>query len=310
MWCLITKLATNKWNVSTSFVKVLALTLVGCTASIPQIKALKCLILFYLVFVIVIHGTFKTNLAQLLTVDQYNSEIKNLEGLVDSDIPVFTYKGPIQNQFQQIIEDFTYTKIRERLIMPFESYKDILKGYTNCCYLLFLQHIRSFEYYSSDYNVKYRFIFIGHNYLNERLNNFIQRFVENGIFEHIISENNRKRNGYGKQKEEKSKPKVLTMHHAYGIFVIWAVGMELSIIVFIIEIVRKKFEKKCSDESSEEGDNEMELQGSDTSEQSIQELLDVNEKQGFGDLEREPNEGDYVLVEFTGAKEEKNILYW
>ncbi|KAF5270927.1 hypothetical protein FQA39_LY18861 [Lamprigera yunnana] len=62
---------------------------------------------------------------------------------------------------------------------------------------------------------------------------------------------------------------------------------------------------QSSDESSEEGDNEMELQGSDTSEQSIQELLDVNEKEGFGDLEREPNEGDYVLVEFTAQRKKK-----
>ncbi|KAK4882348.1 hypothetical protein RN001_005667 [Aquatica leii] len=65
---------------------------------------------------------------------------------------------------------------------------------------------------------------------------------------------------------------------------------------------------QSSDESSEEGDNEMELQGSDTSEQFIQELLDVDENEGFGDLEREPNEGDYVLVEFTAQRKKKYFI--
>ncbi|KAF5300312.1 hypothetical protein FQA39_LY11169 [Lamprigera yunnana] len=250
MWCFITKLATNKWNVSTSFINVLALTLVGCTAGVSQIRALKCLTLFYLVFVIVIHATFKTNLAQLLTADQYKSGVKSLEDLVDSDLPVCATKCFLNCWFNQTIEgDTTYTKIRKK-IMPMKSYKDVL-AYRNCSYLLLVQHIDGLKYYGGDYkfnyfinnrltgNVKYRFIFNSHNSFSERLNNFIQRFVENGISEHIISENNRKRYGYGKPKNEESEPQVLTMHHAYGIFVIWSVGIALSIIVFLIEIVSK-----------------------------------------------------------------------
>ncbi|KAF5300313.1 hypothetical protein FQA39_LY11170 [Lamprigera yunnana] len=234
MWCFIIKLTTNKWNVSTSFVNVLALTLVGCVTSIPQIRALKCLTFFYLMFVIVIHGAFKTNLAKLLTADQYNNEIKTLEDLVDSDIAVCTHQSIIAYSFNEIIEEDTiYTKIREK-ILPIQNDKDIL-DYINCTYLLLLQDVHALKDYSSGYkfnyfinnrltgDVKYRFIFFRYNYLSDRLNNFIQCFVENGISEHIISENNRKRYGYGKQKEEKPEPNVLTMHHAYGIFVIWAI---------------------------------------------------------------------------------------
>ncbi|KAF5300315.1 hypothetical protein FQA39_LY11172 [Lamprigera yunnana] len=232
MWCLMVTITTNKRNVSTSFINVLALTLVGCMPSLPQMRPLKCLIFFYLVFVVIIHATFKTNLAQLLTADQYHSRIKSLKDLVDSDMPVCSSQYIIKRYFNQTIkEDSTYTKIQRKMRT------NSISKYGNCTYLMFLQEIHALKHYNGDYkmdyfannrltgDLKYRFVVSKHNYFSERLNRFIRRFVENGIPEHIISKNNRKRYGYGKLKEEESQPKVLTMDHAYGIFVIWAVVM-------------------------------------------------------------------------------------
>ncbi|KAF5275975.1 hypothetical protein FQA39_LY00771 [Lamprigera yunnana] len=254
IWCLIMKFTANKCSVFPSFINVLALTLVGCIPNIPQLRSLKCLLSFYLVFIIIIHAAFKTNLAKILTVDQYDSSLKNLVDLAVSDHAVCTHKRFIDEFFYKIKDaDNIYTKLKERII-PINNWNDVLK-YRNCTYLMLWQDIHilknqgnyKMEYFIDNTvtgNMKYSFYFTRDNYLSETLNLLIKRFVENGISEHIISENNRRQYGNQKLKDEKWEPKVLTMDHVYGIFVIWAGGIAISIIVFLVELVSIKFVTK------------------------------------------------------------------
>ncbi|KAF5275977.1 hypothetical protein FQA39_LY00773 [Lamprigera yunnana] len=253
IWCLTIKFTANKWSVFPSFINVLALALVGCMPNIPQPRPLKCLISFYLVFVIIMHAAFKTNLAKILTVDQYDSSIKNLADLSDSDQPVCTHRSFINFFYAMKDADIIYTKIKKR-IRPIDNWNDVLK-YRNCTYLMLEQDIyilKNQGNYKMEYfidnaltsDMKYSFYFTRDNYLSEILNRLIKRFVENGISEHIISENNRRQYGNHTLKDEKWKPKVLTMDHMYGIFVIWAVGIAISIIVFLVEVLSIKFVTK------------------------------------------------------------------
>ncbi|KAF5287349.1 hypothetical protein FQA39_LY15952 [Lamprigera yunnana] len=186
-----------------------------------------------------------TKLAQLLTVDQYDKSFENLKDLADSEVPVCIYKEYLNFISKPIKEDLVYLKIKERLI-AIENGTDVL-NYRNCTYLMTVEEIVALKY-----NTKYRFnYFINDGLYNEKvspylergghltkiLNRVVQRFDENGITEHIISKANKKRNDYYKRiDEEESEPKVLTMEHVYGIFVIWAVGIALSVIVFLVEI--------------------------------------------------------------------------
>ncbi|KAF5272655.1 hypothetical protein FQA39_LY07682 [Lamprigera yunnana] len=240
--CLITKLTGNGWNVETSFTNILALTLVGCLSNLPRLRSLKCLILFYLMFVVIIQTAFKTNLARLLTVDQNDKSIDNLKDLADSNVPLCVDKLYLNLFTESMKKELVYIKIIKRLI-SIEHGTDIL-NYRNCTYLMYLEHILAlkdttdfrFNYFMNDgsINVKFSPYFLRGNHLIKTLNRVIQRFDENGITKHIISK--AKKTNFKRIKEEESEAKVLTMEHVYGIFVIWAVGSALSVMVFLVEI--------------------------------------------------------------------------
>ncbi|KAF5272650.1 hypothetical protein FQA39_LY07677 [Lamprigera yunnana] len=250
IWCLITKLTGNGWNVGTSSTNILALTLVGCLSNLPQPRSLKCLILFYLMFVVIIQTAFKTNLAQLLTVDRYDKSFDNVKDLADSDVPVCIVEESRQ-LFERITkEDSVHIKIKKRLI-SIKSNTDALK-YRNCTYLMYLDHIfffmknYNFNYFIDNDLSKHKVsLYLWHGrHLTETVNSFVQRFKDNGIIEHTISKAHKKRDYDFKRIQEDSETKVLTMKHVCGIFVIWAVGVALSVIVFLVEILSQKFATK------------------------------------------------------------------
>ncbi|KAF5280676.1 hypothetical protein FQA39_LY05324 [Lamprigera yunnana] len=237
-WCLITKLTTNRWNVETSFTNVLALTLVGCFPNLPQLRPLKCLIVWYLMFIVIIQTAFKTDLAELLTVDQYERSITNLRDLAESDVPLCSQIYVANFHFKNILrDDPVYTKIKNRLFL-FKNNSDILE-YRNCTYLMVLDDILDVKHKISPKLDEVN------NHLSKTLNRFIQRVTENGITQHVTSNVNNKRYAHDKRIEkEESGTKVITMEHVYCSFIIWVVGMALSVIVFIVEIVSQRIAKK------------------------------------------------------------------
>ncbi|KAF5286990.1 hypothetical protein FQA39_LY16104 [Lamprigera yunnana] len=248
LWLVINKVATKRFSAPKVFIDVLSLTLLGCIPRITDLQSFKTLVLFYLWFIIIIHTAFKTNLAKILTVDQYEHSIDNVDDLANSSLLLCVHQSLIEMHFfEDKPTDPVYTKIKDK-ITPIETWENIWENRT-CAYLMFMQDIQIFKNRNYQFNYfidntlttfKYSFIISEGYQFKYMLDKFINVFVENGISEHVISKNNRNNTHHSKQDINRNEPKVLTLNHVYGVFVFWAVGIAISIIVFGFELLSKK----------------------------------------------------------------------
>ncbi|KAF5272665.1 hypothetical protein FQA39_LY07692 [Lamprigera yunnana] len=252
-WCLVSKLTTKRWGVPDSLIKVWALTLLGCISKIPQLRSLKCLILLYLFFVIVIQTAFKTNLAQVLTENDEHIHIKNVLDLANFDRPLCMQREFYSMNFlEDKPSDIVYTTIKKKIIQ-FNNSEAV--PHQNCTYLMVLQDIEDlpyltdskFKYFVDRSLVKdintYLVIKKGHHF-KVILDRFMTSFIESGFYEYAIRRS--KEIKYGKQEMEETSQKVFTMEHVVGIFAIWTIGVFISIVAFVVEIMVKKFETKIN----------------------------------------------------------------
>ncbi|KAF5286991.1 hypothetical protein FQA39_LY16105 [Lamprigera yunnana] len=248
VWLVINKVTTRRFNATKVFTDVWSLTLLGCIRKISDLPSLKTLILLYLWFVIVIHTAFKTNLAKILTVDQYEDSIDNIVDLVNSRRPLCVHQSLIKMHFlKDKPTDPVYTKIKAK-ITPIDTWEKIWENRT-CVYLMYMQDIQilknrnyQFNYFEDNTLIPYKYSFrISKGYYFKYiLDNFIRALVENGISEHVILTNTKKNTYRNKHEMEKEAPKVLTLDNVYGVFVCWAVGIAVSITAFVFEIVSSK----------------------------------------------------------------------
>ncbi|KAF5280477.1 hypothetical protein FQA39_LY18058 [Lamprigera yunnana] len=245
-WYFLARVAVNGNSVLSTFLGVWSLTLLGCISKLPQPKYLKSLVLFYLLFIIVIQTAFKTNLARVLTVEQYESSIKDIEDLKNSERPLCIY--PFINRFVKTDNDTIKKRIKN-----VHTIDDIIIK-KDCAYLVlaqyvgYLKHHVKIHYFTDNsmtgaYECKFS-IRKGHFFV-KTLNDFIARLEENGILDYEILKNNRKR--YPKSTLKNEELVVLTFEHVSSIFYIWAIGIILSIVVFILEIVNHKMDKYTVD---------------------------------------------------------------
>ncbi|KAF5297683.1 hypothetical protein FQA39_LY12014 [Lamprigera yunnana] len=255
-WCLMLKFANKKWSIVKSLMNVWELSLLGCISNFPKTRSVKCLVLFYLLFIIIIQTGFKTNLAQLLTVDHYETGFNNINDLENSDRPLCTSKWVFKTYINKAINmTDTYVKVKSK-INTYAQQHDVLE-HKNCTALIYC---RDAQYYKNAYNIKLDHFF--ESYLTGRynlyfqiikpyqfksnMNAFIKMLKENGIYQHLLSKvfGQINKNKRAKEEKEETKLTVLTLDHVYSFFVIWAIGMLMSIMVFIFEILSKILEEK------------------------------------------------------------------
>ncbi|KAF5297681.1 hypothetical protein FQA39_LY12012 [Lamprigera yunnana] len=247
-WCLMLKFSDKKWHIVASLTNVWALSLLGCISKFPKSRCIKCLVLFYLLFITIIQTGFKTNLAQLLTIDHYDTTFDNLNDLANSDQPLCTSQLFFRRYFNKTNNiTNTYTKVKGK-INTYVKQQDFL-NHKNCTSLVSwregsrlkkLYNIKVHYFFDNSLTGSFKMYFKikkGHQF-KIYMNTFIKRLKESGIHEYILSKTFKSNTNYKKPKEE-TKLTVLTLDHVYSFFVIWVIGILIAIVVFIFEIVNK-----------------------------------------------------------------------
>ncbi|KAF5303310.1 hypothetical protein FQA39_LY10049 [Lamprigera yunnana] len=243
-WLVINKVTTKRFGAFNVFTNVWCLTFLGCIPKIGSLLSLKTLVLFYMWFIVVMQTAFKSDLAKILTIEQYEPTIDSVAKLANSNLPLCMPQSLVMMHFlENKTADSTYTKLKTRIV-PTETWKN-----SNCVHLIYLQDIQilkdnnyKFVYFADDTLTPFKYSFtvsIGYHF-KEILDNFVNVFVENGISEYVISINHWKNTRRDKNEMEMDEPKVLTLDNVYGVFVFWAAGIAVSIAVFIFEILGKK----------------------------------------------------------------------
>ncbi|KAF5290943.1 hypothetical protein FQA39_LY14549 [Lamprigera yunnana] len=237
-WCLMLKFCNKKWNIVASLMDVWALSLLGCISNLPKPRSIKCLVLFYLLFITIIQTGFKTNLAQLLTVDRYETSSNNINDLANSNQPLCTSEGFFKKYFNKTVNiTNTYLKVKSK-INTYPKRRDFLK-HKNCISLIpcrevqLLKNLIKFDYFlDNSLTGSYKFYFK----INKRhqfksyMNTFIKRLEESGIYEYIISNMFPPIKNYKKLKEEETELTVITLEHVYSFYIIWLIGILISIV--------------------------------------------------------------------------------
>ncbi|KAF5303273.1 hypothetical protein FQA39_LY10012 [Lamprigera yunnana] len=221
-WCLVNKLVTKRWNISDSLINVWALTLLGCIFRISQLRSLKSLILLYLLFIIVIQTAFKTNLVQVLTQDDERVNIKNIQDLAKSNRPLCMRKEFYSMHFREDRpSDILYTAIKKRIIQ-FRDPKTTLQQ----------------NYDSLIKDIYTYFVIAKGHHFRIILDRFMTSFIESGFYEYALQS---EEINYDEETKETSQARtVLKMEHVFGIFALWAIGMFVSILAFIGEVLTSK----------------------------------------------------------------------
>ncbi|KAF5304218.1 hypothetical protein FQR65_LT08025 [Abscondita terminalis] len=253
-WWSITAMTTNNWSWTQMCVSVLnvwCLTLCGCIKTPPSLIRLKLIFIIYLFCVIIIQSAFKGNLIKALTIIEYDDQIKTITDVVNSNLPLTTLEMIGTTFFQDDIpEDVLYTKVRNKLVYNDFGLDDV-NLYRNCNHLTFMNN---FEEYSSNKKTIVNYFVENsvtgtfelsialekYHFFTESLQRLTQILIESGVYSKVILDFYNEyysSNDYAieEENEEMIKLIVLTVDHLYGTFVLWGIGIIVSITVFVVE---------------------------------------------------------------------------
>ncbi|KAK5638725.1 hypothetical protein RI129_013020 [Pyrocoelia pectoralis] len=236
----VTQLQSVSDSFGKAFMNVLSLTICGCIRRMPQIAKLRCFFILYLFYVIIIQTAFKADLIKMLTSVVDSNEIKNMQDVANSKLPVclpVSYKR-FFNQSKP--DDEIYTKIRNKL----EVYKNFSINRTHCIhftanvnFLMLLSKMGKSTVVVDDKftnNQRLHLISNKSHHLMASINTAITQWKESGIYNHHVQQI---MDEIQTVNDENNEPKVLTLEHLSGVFAILAFGLLLSLIVFVLEIV-------------------------------------------------------------------------
>ncbi|KAK5638880.1 hypothetical protein RI129_013175 [Pyrocoelia pectoralis] len=221
-----------------------SLTTCGLIYRVPKVRALKCVLIAYLFYAIVIQTAFKANLIKALTVSGYNHEIDSLQKIATSKLPICISPILKYAYFSNVSEENElYKKI------TWKTYKCNVTSCEDitfpCIFMTLQSHLHLLALDLSKVKI------IRNNSLNGKpewkihtfkglqivkpINRIINGMKESGIHKKLINDFNEE---YERKKNvSESGPIALRVDHLRGVFVIYLFGIVLSLIVFVIEIV-------------------------------------------------------------------------
>ncbi|KAK5647332.1 hypothetical protein RI129_002224 [Pyrocoelia pectoralis] len=226
------------------FINIISLTICGCIRKIPQLAKLRSIILLYLFYVIIIQTAFKANLIKMLTSVIDSNEIKSVQDVANSKLTLCVPIGFKRTIFgQNKPHDEIYTKIKNKLveveINPVDNFNTThcIQFMINVEFILFLSNMGKSTVVVDEkfgYNPRLHFSSLKPHYLMSSVNAAIERWKESGVYEHHVKQiMDQIRN----VSEETDEPIPLTLEHLSGVFAIFAFGLLLSLIVFMLELV-------------------------------------------------------------------------
>ncbi|KAF5287408.1 hypothetical protein FQR65_LT12233 [Abscondita terminalis] len=249
-WWTIASIADNhNWRnqICISVLKVWCLTMCGCVGTTPSQRHLRSIFILYLFYIIIIHSVFKGNLIKALSISEYRNDIRTVNDVANSKLPLTTRYFISEMFFQNSMPSETlYTRIQNKLVASYYGLDDAIT-YKNCNHLTLRQAIDEYQLYTNvkiNYFVdnslteryKVSFSLSKRHFFTDSLKKLTQTLIESGVYSKVIFDFRNKivRQEYS-TKEDTSKLIVLTVEHLYGVFVLLAGGIIASAVVFVIE---------------------------------------------------------------------------
>ncbi|KAK5640364.1 hypothetical protein RI129_011175 [Pyrocoelia pectoralis] len=241
-----------------AFMNVWSLTICGCIAQFPRSFALRITLLCYLFYVIHIQCALTSNMATILTRPRYGYQIRNLEELVESELPIYILESLKLYHFDRNNSDHKfYTRLQKRLHPVPDGFKFSqlivdLNHYRNYAAVVLSDDVRNIakefskkidiheihdNSVTGDFTV--RLALPKDHYFAPTLNSLLSKIVESGIDDKLKSDFEHE--CFPKNLSMEVNDKVLNLPHLAFIFVFLGFGLSISCVVFCLELVVHKF---------------------------------------------------------------------
>ncbi|KAK5645001.1 hypothetical protein RI129_006301 [Pyrocoelia pectoralis] len=211
-----------------AFINVWSLTICGCIAQFPRSFALRITLLSYLIYVIHIQCALTSNTATILTTPRYEFQIRNLEELAESGLPIYIVESLKISQFNMNDTNHTlYTRLQKQLhpvLAP--EFSDLIADFN---------HYRNFAFIASAEDLPLP----KDHYFAPTLNSLLSEMVESGIGDE--RKNYFERQCFTKTVSMQENSKEITLTHLAFIFIFLGLGLSISCVVFCLEHVVHKF---------------------------------------------------------------------
>ncbi|KAK5645256.1 hypothetical protein RI129_006556 [Pyrocoelia pectoralis] len=227
-----------------AFMNVWSLTICGSIAQFPRSFALRITLLSYLIYVIHIQCAFTSNMATILTTPRYGFQIRNLEQLAESGLPIYILKYLKMTQFNLSDTNHTlYTRLQKQLhvVSTFELI-DALAGFNHYRnYAVIATKIDVYQIHDNSMTGVFtiRLALPADHYFVSTLNSLLSELVESGIGDK--RKNDFERECFTKNVSMQENSEELTLPHLTFIFIFLGLGLSISGVVFCLEHVVHKF---------------------------------------------------------------------
>ncbi|KAF5308526.1 hypothetical protein FQR65_LT06191 [Abscondita terminalis] len=253
-WWIIVKCNNHNQELSLIVLKIWETTLLGYMDKVPLQWALRFVFIGYVVYCIHIQAVVISKIVEILTVVEYEKGIQNLNDLSESNISILIpdvlksmYFHELQTELEHrqiyieihrlmhqtetnvFIDKFFHCVVRHRCAAFFIGDED----YWNHT---ILEVSRVFEDASATGTINFVFVATRHKYTFSTLNTVINYLIESGITNYFIKKLISPDFKMFSSNVD-SGPTILTVDHVCIVFIFLGVGLAVSIIVFIAEIV-------------------------------------------------------------------------
>ncbi|KAF5284705.1 hypothetical protein FQR65_LT13441 [Abscondita terminalis] len=251
VWWLITKVLNRNSSITKPFLDVFSITLFGSVNKLYLFRSMRCLFIAYVLYSIHIQTAFTSKLIEVLTIPQYEPAIKSLTELSESDRKIVTNELYYDNFFEHDEHNSTlYSAIKKKFeILSADDFADVLVDYEslrNKAVLVssneldVLNKVFLTDFHTIKENIlipKLERVLAGRPscYVLKTIDVLIVRLVESGILDHFLKKFNYE--NLANKSPAFGEPAVLTVQHLYAVFVFWSLGLILSALIMIFELI-------------------------------------------------------------------------
>ncbi|KAF5273595.1 hypothetical protein FQR65_LT04594 [Abscondita terminalis] len=246
-----------------TFSRAVSLMFAVSISSIPNIASLKLLIISYLVYIIHMHTAYTSDIINDLVVPKFDDQIRNLETLAETDIPIFImdilYSILITNDQNR---PKIYSKLKKKFIV-IHNYNEIYNFSFDKYFIVTTKSVsvvsfgtdkeitRKFRdrFYNNDIDGSFRSIFqtgVGHCF-RESLNKVITYFFESGLYfkydvAPVVNNSSVAITNLTFYKTEHFQHfDALSLNHFSHLIIVYGIGCGISTIIFAIELFVFKY---------------------------------------------------------------------
>ncbi|KAK5638518.1 hypothetical protein RI129_012813 [Pyrocoelia pectoralis] len=205
-----------------SFLNVWSLTICGNVVSqLPRSLALRIILLFYLIYAMQMQFAFTSDMSTVLTTPRYDFQIRNLDELADSQLPIYTLPLMKTMFFSENNTDRKlYTKLQNSIhgVTAYEIRETLITGVSTVRLQLPFDH-----------------------YFTTTFNTFLSRMVESGILEKHTNDIYHQCLVRVMKVPAMAQDDELTLKHVTFIFAFLGFGLFTGCVVFCLELVLHKY---------------------------------------------------------------------